>query len=166
MSYDPLPEPWPTAAPDTAITQRSPSAPPRANAASLALATLPGWFRSAVNLNPSKPWQFDCVGHDGCLFINTADRFQCIISANVESDSKRWIHLSVAMTRYNRTIRPDWDMLRRAKETFLGRDTYAISILPPTSTFVNLANVLHCFHCVDGHPLPEFSGFIAGIRSL
>lgn len=116
---------------------------------------LPAFLVKAINLVPDKIYRFICQGTDGLMFENRANKYTIIISGAIEADGKPWVHLSVC----NHRGRTDWDMLRQAKEHFLGRDTYAVSVIPPRANFVDIANVLHCFHCPQGHPLPEFSGF-------
>lgn len=87
-----------------------------------------------------------------------------ILSGRRESDGQRWLHLSVSVRgqRY-----PSWGELEAVKTAFLGRDSYAVSVIPPVDRYVRIHPwVLHLFSPVDGYPLPEFSGVVAGRRTL
>lgn len=82
-----------------------------------------------------------------------------ISSVSVEGDDRRWLHVSLA----HQKRMPSYDEIKLVKEMFIGRDKYAAMIFPPVDKFVNLHKTcLHLWHCVDGWPLPEFSGFIPG----
>lgn len=79
-----------------------------------------------------------------------------IVSTARENDGKVWLHASVS--RRDRKL-PTWDDLMGLKHYCIGDDQKAILVLPPRSSYVNLAQVLHLFSCLgpDGDGLPEFS---------
>lgn len=78
-----------------------------------------------------------------------------IVSAAREDDGKVWLHASVS--RRDRKL-PTWDDLKVLKHYCIGHERKAIQVLPPTTRYVNLANVLHLFCCLSGNDgLPEFS---------
>ena len=106
-------------------------------------------------------WKVIKIAEDGAAFMS-ADRMSLIISGSDEhGDGKRWIHLSIA--RLDRI--PDYRDLQRARRDFLGEDRYCAMIFPPKDRYVNInPHCLHLFACLDGWPMPEFSGFVDGIK--
>lgn len=99
---------------------------------------------------------------DGRHYLRS-DGLSVILSGHVEADGKRWLHLSCA--RQDRL--PSWSEYRDVKVLFLGDDTYAYAVCPPMKYYVNLNPFcLHWFHCLDGDPLPEFSGFIPALGNV
>lgn len=83
-----------------------------------------------------------------------------ILTAMVEKDGKRWLHLSVSA----RERIPNWKELKEVKELFIGKEKLAIQVLPPDSEFVNIhPNVLHLWHCLDEDPVPDFRNEWGGI---
>jgi hypothetical protein len=107
-------------------------------------------------------WRVSLRVDDGCRYINR-DGMSVIVSGAREADGKRWLHVSFA--RPDRL--PSYEDLALVKQLFIGDDAYAIQVFPPKDHHVNIHPFcLHLFSCVDGWPLPEFSGFIGGQRSL
>ena len=101
-------------------------------------------------------WNLIERSEDGFKFVNKADKISVIISIKIESDNRKWIHLSFARPKQM----PDyWDM-KNIKDIFLP-NRKAILIMPEDDKHVNIhPYCLHLFHCLDEDPLPEFSGFI------
>lgn len=86
-----------------------------------------------------------------------------ISSVCMEADEKLWLHVSLAHTKRM----PNYDEIKMVKELFIGRNKYAAMVFPPEEHFVNVHRTcLHLWHCLEGWPLPEFSGTINGKRSL
>lgn len=82
------------------------------------------------------------------------DRMCVIISATVELDGKRWLHVSCS---YPNAL-PTWKDLKEIKRLFIGRDRTAIQLLPKESQYVNRhPYVLHMFVCLDDDPVPDFT---------
>jgi hypothetical protein len=114
--------------------------------------------RTAAELSwepPAAPrgWYVDDRRLDGARYYCPSRKLIAIVSISVESDGRRWLHMS--LSHWNRV--PTWGELRDAKQLFLG-DVYAYQVLPPKSQYVNInPKVLHLWHCLDGAPLPEFS---------
>lgn len=99
-------------------------------------------------------WSVETTLLDGRRYVNRLRRLVVIVSGTTELDGKRWLHFSMS---HGERI-PAWEELFEAKEVFLGRDTYAVQVIPPRSKYVNInPHVLHLFSCVDGHPLPDFT---------
>jgi hypothetical protein len=48
--------------------------------------------------------------------------------------------------------------MSEVKELFIGGDRQAIQVMPPRSNHVNIHEVLHLWHCLDGDGLPDFTG--------
>lgn len=109
---------------------------------------------------PREGWRKIHRTPDGCAFVNNEgheghDAMTVIISGAREEDGKRWVHLSVA--RPDRL--PSYHELVAVKETFIGAERKAISVFAPRSEHVNIHEYcLHLWHCVDGDPLPDFTG--------
>jgi len=83
-----------------------------------------------------------------------------ICSIAKEKDGKKWLHVSLSGKK-----RIQYEDLKDIKDLFIGPDKYAIMIFPPKDKYVNIhPNCFHLFHCIDGHALPEFSGFLEGIK--
>lgn len=77
-----------------------------------------------------------------------------IVSAAVELDGKRWLHVSCS----RRSRLPSWDDVVAVKNLFVGTDKLAVQVLPPMSRYINIhPNVLHLWHCLDGDPIPDFA---------
>ncbi len=91
---------------------------------------------------------------DGAMYVQSATRLSLIV-AGEEHDGRRWLHMSMA----HPDRLPTWPELVDAKEIFVGREEYAVQVIPPRSRYVNQHPFcLHLFTCVDGHPLPDFTG--------
>jgi len=84
-----------------------------------------------------------------------------IISIAIQSDNKRWIHLSCCRrTNDSGKMRlPNYEDVIWLKDFFVSDNRKAIMIFPEKINHVNLGEVLHLFCCLDEDPLPEFSGF-------
>lgn len=124
------------------------------------------WALAALPRPPPAGWRLVEEALDGASYcsVRRVEGLFLILSGATESDGKRWLHLSVS----HRQRIPTWDEFRRAKEAFLG-DRYALTVLPPRREFVNIhPRVLHCFAPLDPEawPCPEFSGVLAGVRTL
>lgn len=120
------------------------------------------WAKGQLPKETPAGWREVIDNLDGKAYQH-ATGIYVIVSGARENDGKRWMHLSISI-RSGRM--PTWDDLRKAKEDLLG-DRYAVVVLPPRDRYVNIHSaVLHCFACVDGHPLPEFSAVVGGMRTL
>jgi len=98
-------------------------------------------------------WRAVQEAMDGRAYINAWD-MSVIVAFSRELDGKRWAHFSIA---HKKRI-PTWDELKDAKQLFLG-DLKAIQILPAKKEYVNIhLFCLHLFSCLDGDPLPDFTG--------
>jgi hypothetical protein len=82
------------------------------------------------------------------------DGLTVIISAAVELDDKRWLHVSCSRTN---TL-PSWKDLKEVKRVFVGRDRPALQLLPAEANYVNLhPYVLHLYSCIDNDAIPDFT---------
>jgi hypothetical protein len=103
--------------------------------------------------------RFGPAGYSGrfkdLLFLVTAD--------NQHGDGRWWIHASVS--RRDKTL-PTWADLQALKHYCIGDDKTAYQVLPAEQNYVHAppsggkTEVLHLWHCMDGDPLPEFSGVL------
>lgn len=121
------------------------------------------WMRAYKPDPLPRGWRLERDGLDGGLYYHESG-LVVILSGAREMDGKRWLHVSCS--RSSRL--PSWEDMRLMKDTFIGPDRYAVQVLPPRDRYVNIgAFVLHLFSPVDGPwPLPEFSGVVAGRRTL
>lgn len=119
--------------------------------------------RDLINILPkvlSADFQTIWDNEDGRAYMYTnsyypTKQIAIIISINIETDGKRWIHLSASRKKQL----PSWMDLKEIKQIFL-QDRKAIQVLPQKDRYVNInPYVLHLFTCLDGDGLPEFSGF-------
>ena len=82
------------------------------------------------------------------------DGLMVVISAAVEQDDKRWIHVSCSRP----SQLPSWAELREVKRLFIGPTRSAIQLLPAEANYVNLHPwVLHMFSCVESDGIPDFT---------
>jgi hypothetical protein len=110
-------------------------------------------------------WRIVQRSEDGAAYQHRHRPLTLIWSVAVEADGLLWQHMS--MSHRDRT--PTWAELIEAKEWLMGSETYAYQVAPPRAVYVNEhPYVLHLFRCLDGdgRRLPEFSGVVAGKRSL
>jgi tricorn protease-like protein len=111
-------------------------------------ADVPGW--RLLKQNP-----------DGEMYLDNSG-MSVIVSGEIK-EGKRWVHLSFA----RKTRMPSYADIQRVRIVFLGDDNTAIMVWPPKDRYVNLhPYCLHLWSCLDGDGLPEFSGLIAGVRSI
>ena len=93
----------------------------------------------------------------------TGSGLYVIISGDIESDGNRWIHLSVS--RKNRL--PHWNDIKRVKHDFLGDDSSAIQVFPPTNEWVNHHEfVLDLWTNLDSRPFPDFRRKAFGLTTI
>lgn len=80
--------------------------------------------------------------------------FTVIMSGRIETDGKKWLHVSVA----HATRLPSWELLKEIKRIFIGRERQAIQILPNEKNYINKhPYCLHLFCCIDEpDPVPNF----------
>jgi hypothetical protein len=106
----------------------------------------------------------EMVGVDGYACDSDNADLTVIVSVAREDDGRRWKHVSVS--RRDRQL-PSWGDMRKVKDAFVGPDAYAYQVFPPEALYVNIhPGVLHLWQCLDGQAIPEFSGFVAGKRSI
>lgn len=99
-------------------------------------------------------WRLHRTTVDGAHYVQAFTGLSIIVSGATELDGKRWVHLSVA----HPSRLPTWAELVDAKEFLVGKDEYAVQVLPPRAEHVNIhPYCLHLFHCVEGNQLPDFT---------
>lgn len=78
-----------------------------------------------------------------------------IVSATIEQDKQRWLHVSVSH-RGGRL--PQWREMCAVKNAFIGTDRTAYQVHPPADKHVSIHDkVLHLFCCLDGPVTPDFT---------
>lgn len=114
----------------------------------------PDWIADCIPVVLPEAWQVASVAMDGVKWRLAFDGRTVIMSGAVELDGKRWLHVSTAHPRRL----PTWAEFAEVKDVFIGRERYAVQVMPPRSEHVSIhPNCLHWFSCVDGHPLPDFT---------
>lgn len=81
-------------------------------------------------------------------------RLRVIVSADAEADGRIWWHISVSTT--SRKL-ASWDDVKEVKRAFLGDNRVGLMVLPRKEDYVNIAEVHHIWHCVDGDVTPDFT---------
>lgn len=105
------------------------------------LTEISGWWQGQLSPGFSAP-KF-LVGYSVCL----------------ESDDKLWLHLSISKKEANKTrCIPTYKEAQEICKLFYS-DKWHIQYFPPTDEYVNLAEVLHFWHCLESNPLPDFRKF-------
>jgi hypothetical protein len=89
------------------------------------------------------------------MYRNDGRRLSVIVSAAVELDGKKWLHLSVSSPH----IIPSWETLKEVKNIWIGHHRQAIQVLPSQKKWINIdPNCLHLFCCLDEpDPVPDFT---------
>lgn len=110
-----------------------------------------GWQRRIETMPGVSGFGIAFIRWDG-LFALMSDQFEEGDHAFINGGW--YLHLSASRT----TRIPTHEEMREIKDLFIGRNQYAIAVWPPSSMHVNIHNhVLHLYHRIAGHPLPEFS---------
>lgn len=89
------------------------------------------------------------------VWDNDKKQMRVIISYAKYDDGRLWYHVSVSHRKRMIT----YDELVYIKRHWVGDDHKAIMVLPEKEKHVNIhPNCLHLFCCLDGDPLPDFTG--------
>jgi hypothetical protein len=115
---------------------------------------LPPWFPEALPGGWQEyppPYGWDKAYNRVYTYRDTT---RVLVSAAHYGDGKRWLHVSVS--RKNRQL-PSWETLTMVKDLFIGDERTALQVLPPRAKYVNIAPVLHLWHCLDGDVTPDFT---------
>ena len=108
----------------------------------------------AMRQPPRKPWVLINAAKDGGSYRHETLPIAVIMSAAVEADGKRWVHVSAS--RKGRM--PNWADLKLVKRDFIGIDRKAIQVFPKASEYVNInPDVLHLWTCLDDDAIPDFT---------
>lgn len=102
-------------------------------------------------------WRQGALSLDGVLLKSIVEGLVVIASIAPEEDGRWWLHVSASTS--SRKV-PTWRQMGLIKKAFIGPDGEAYSVFPPKSRHVNIAEVLHLWHCLDapdgGVVLPRF----------
>lgn len=115
-------------------------------------------MKSALDIRGIPPgWQVIGETEDGKHWWNHNKQLGVIASISIENDGKWWLHVSMSHPKRM----PTYKDICYLKRHWIGEEAEAIMVFPRKSNHVNLHKFcLHLWHCLDGYPLPEFSGFI------
>lgn len=95
--------------------------------------------------------------HDGLRWRRlTGSPLQVIEFVQVETDGKRWLHVSVS--RAPKKSIPDYGEVQLIRRLFIGEDRECYMVFPPKSRYININPVLHLWACLDepSGVLPQF----------
>lgn len=108
---------------------------------------------SVVPQTLPKDWRTEGMTPFGHAF-RRRDGLLVLLTASLELDGKRWVHLSVSRKR----ALPTWPELVSVRNVFFGSTALVVQVLPPASKHVNLHPFcLHLWRCLDGDPVPDFT---------
>jgi hypothetical protein len=95
----------------------------------------------------------------------TGERLTVIESVAQRSDSRCWLHVSVAKPNKKN---PTYDDIQYIRKLFIGEERESYMVFPTKDRYVNINPVLHLFCCLDspGGVLPQFEDMINGKRSI
>jgi hypothetical protein len=95
------------------------------------------------------------VGRDYSRAYVSPQGLMVIISAAVQHDKQRWLHVSVSH-RGGRL--PNWREMCAVKDAFIGTDRTAYQVHPHQDKHISLHDkVLHLWCCLDGAVTPDFT---------
>jgi hypothetical protein len=115
---------------------------------------LPAWFPEALPAGweeypPPYGWDRDY----NRIYVRHGT-VRVLVSCAHYGDEKHWLHVSVS--RKNREL-PNWDLMSQVKDVFIGADRTALQVMPPRAKHVNIAPILHLWHCLEGDVTPDFT---------
>jgi len=103
-----------------------------------------------------------CADGNGYVHKKASD-LSVIVSFGEEKDGQIWKHVSMA----RRKRMPTYAEIEEYKNLFCGSNTYAIIVFPPKEVWVSIhPYCVHLWEPMEKYPLPEFSGFVGGQRSI
>ena len=95
----------------------------------------------------------ELISKDG--YLGYWKHLKFIVSISVEEDGRWWLHASVSRTDMKL---PTYADLKHLKHFTIGDDRTAYQVFPPADHHINLAEVLHLWHRLEGPlPLPDFT---------
>lgn len=117
-------------------------------------ACLPACMPESWKEIPS-PWLSVGVSREYGRAYMHRDGLQVIVSACIEADKRRWLHVSISH-RGGRL--PHWREMCEVKDVFCGTDSTAYQVHPPGDKHINIHHaVLHLWTCLDGAVTPDFT---------
>ncbi|MBA2287530.1 MAG: hypothetical protein H0W02_18810 [Ktedonobacteraceae bacterium] len=89
-----------------------------------------------------------------------------IESIAVESDGRRWLHVSVSKPTKKKM--PSYEDIQTARRLFVGDDRECSMVFPSTERYININPVLHLWACLDvpGGVLLQFEGQVRGMLTV
>lgn len=100
-------------------------------------------------------WKCDTEGMDGLgRWVHWARGIALIHSIALEGDGHVWEHISIS--RQDGEL-PSWEQTRDVFREVAGPGTYGIIVIPPSVKHVDIAEVMHVWHCFDHVPVPDFT---------
>lgn len=122
--------------------------------------------KTCSGLGAPRDWHVIEAREDGLAWERLfGERITVIESIATKSDGKRWLHVSVGRPK-NKL--PTYEMIQEVRRLFVGEHRECYHIFPTSDRYVNFANVLHLFACLDQPEgvLPRMEGEFAGVLSI
>ena len=93
-------------------------------------------------------WHIAERRHDGLLWDRLfGARLRVIESIAVETDRRRWLHVSVSKAPSCKML--TYEDLQVVRTLFIGEQRECYMVFPPKDRYVNINPVLHLFCCLD-----------------
>lgn len=107
---------------------------------------------------------------DGLMWMRTQGKAISVIEdITIKADGKRWLHVSLACQGKHHNKLPTYEDMQEVRRLFVGEHRECYQIMPPKNRWINFANVLHLWCCLDQPDgvLPRMEGEIApGVLSI
>lgn len=101
------------------------------------------------------PWLALGISREYSRVYEHKQGLRVIISACIEADKRRWLHVSVSHRGHRL---PMWREMCEVKDTFCGAASTAYQVHPPTDKHISIHDkVLHLWCCLDGPVTPDFT---------
>jgi len=100
---------------------------------------------------------------DGLMWVRpTGSPISVIEDITTKADGKRWLHVSLARQGKHKNSLPTYEEINLVRHLFIGDHRECYHVFPPKDRWVNFANVLHLWACLDEPDgvLPHFEGMI------
>ncbi|MBO3463825.1 hypothetical protein G7B40_001335 [Aetokthonos hydrillicola Thurmond2011] len=114
-------------------------------------------------------WRIEWMSELGVSWIGAlqpgfqSPKFTVLYSIALESDDKLWLHLSISkQTISKKMVIPEYWECAKIRSLVFG-DKWSIQYFPVAEEYVNMADVLHFWHCLEGNPMPDFRKLGMGI---
>lgn len=105
-----------------------------------------------------RDWHAIDIREDGAMWERlVGQRIKVIESVSIESDGRKWLHVSVS--KPSRKM-PTYEDIQEARKWFVGEHRECYQVFPTKDRYININPVLHLWACLDEPDgvLPHFEG--------